>query len=187
MSFTIHTKENAPEDSRALLAAEEKAFGFNLNFYGILAESPASLKAFVAAYDALKGSELSAVEQEVISIAVSVKNECSYCVSMHSTVSEMIKMPVSILEDLRDEEKLSDRKLEALQKFTLLIMKNEGWVSEVDVNLFLKAGYTKGHVIDVILFIGFVSLSNYICHITEAPIDEPFSNKKWSTGRKNPS
>ncbi len=55
------------------------------------------LKACVAAYSTLKESELSDIEQEVISTAVSTVNECTYCVPVHSTVADMINMPESTL------------------------------------------------------------------------------------------
>lgn len=148
-----------------------------------MAESTASLKAVISAYDGLKESGLTSIEQEIISITVSNKNECGYCLSMHLTVAEMVEMPDSTLTELRGDVFLSDTKLEALRHFTLLVMQNEGWVPEVDVEIFLNASYTKAHILDVILFIGFVSLSNYICHITGVAIDTPFSHQTWSSNK----
>ena len=46
MDFKIHTKETAPEASRTTLEAVEKTYGFVPNFYGVLAESPAALRAY---------------------------------------------------------------------------------------------------------------------------------------------
>jgi len=104
MDFTIYSKENAPEGSRVILENEENKSGFNLNFYGILAESPTSLNACVSAYTTLKESDLSDIEQEVISIIVSARNQCDYCVPVHSAVAEMVQMSEATLTELRDEK-----------------------------------------------------------------------------------
>jgi len=76
---------------------------------------------------------------------------------------------------------LTDAKLAALQAFTLSIIDNKGWVSDADLESFQKAGYTKSHVMDVIVFVGIMTLSNYICHVTKMPLDEAFSQKKWES------
>jgi hypothetical protein len=46
MEFKLHDQESAPEASKPLLEQAEKKYGFALNLFGVMAESPAALKAY---------------------------------------------------------------------------------------------------------------------------------------------
>ncbi len=46
--FDVHTKETASTESAELLATAEKAYGFIPNLLGVMAESPATVKAYMA-------------------------------------------------------------------------------------------------------------------------------------------
>jgi hypothetical protein len=78
--YQVHSKESAPEASRATMEAMEKKYGFVPNLIGVLAESPAAVQAYAAIAAALEHSALSAVEQQVVTLTVSAANDCAYCV-----------------------------------------------------------------------------------------------------------
>jgi len=46
MEFKLHDKDTAPAASKPLLEQAEKKYGFALNLFGVMAESPAALKAY---------------------------------------------------------------------------------------------------------------------------------------------
>ena len=71
-------------------------------------------------------------------------------------------------------ESLKDSRLEALRTFTHTVLKTEGWVEKTVIQEFYKAGYQKQHVLEVILGISLKTLSNYINHINDTPIDAAF-------------
>jgi uncharacterized peroxidase-related enzyme len=102
MTFQVHTKDTAPEASRATLETTEKKYGFLPNLYGVLAESPAAVQAYAEINKALEQSALSPVEQQVVTLVVSATNDCTYCVGAHSTVAQMVHMPEDILSALRE-------------------------------------------------------------------------------------
>lgn len=179
MEFHVHTKNTAPKFSQAVLQAAEKRFGFIPNLYGVLAESPAALQAYAAINDALKQSALSAIEQQVVALTVSAHNGCSYCVGVHSALAQMAKMPESTLAELRERQTLSDSKLNALRAFVLSVIDNRGWVPDKDLEAFMCAGYGRRHVLDVLTIIALKTLSNYVNHIANTPLDERFSSQKW--------
>lgn len=179
--FLVHTKETAPEASRATLEATAKKYGFVPNLFGVLAESPAAVQAYAAINKALEQSALTPVEQQVVALTVSARNGCVYCVGAHSTVAKMVRMPEHILDELRDQRLLSDTKLNALRTLVLSIMDHQGWVPGVDLERFTAAGYTRQHVLDVITLFALKTLSNYANHIAHTPLDPQFASQVWNT------
>ena len=180
MQFPIHTKETAPEASRATLEATAKKYGFLPNLFGVLAESPTAVEAYAAINKALEQSALSPVEQQVVALTVSTTNDCAYCVGAHSTVAHMVHMPEDILAELRDQRPLSARKLNALRTLVLSILRHRGWVPEEDLEHFVAAGYTQRHVLDVLTVLALKTLSNYVNHIAQTPLDPQFAAQAWS-------
>jgi uncharacterized peroxidase-related enzyme len=181
MQFQIHTKETAPEASRATLEATAKKYGFVPNLYGVLAESPTAVQAYAGINKALEQSALTPVEQQVVALTVSVTNDCAYCVGAHSMVAQMVHMPEDMLAALRDQKPLSDKKLNALRTLVMSLMFHRGWVPEQDLEHFVAAGYTRRHVLDVITFLALKTLSNYANHIAHTPLDAQFAAQSWKS------
>ncbi len=71
-------KENALEESRPLMKQGEQAAGQMLNFFKQMAVSPASFKSFLEIDGALQGGALDPKTREVVYIATSDYNGCTY-------------------------------------------------------------------------------------------------------------
>jgi alkylhydroperoxidase family enzyme len=97
----------------------------------------------------------------------------------HTTVSQMAKIPDDVIESLRDNKPIKDKKLEALRKFTSIINETRGWPSKNEVNDFLAAGYSKEVILDIIVGTAMKVMSNYTNHITDTKIDEVFETNAW--------
>ena len=160
MEFQIHTKETAPEASRATLDATAKKYGFLPNLFGVLAESPTAVQAYSAINNTLEHSALTPVEQQVVTLTVSATNDCAYCMGAHSAVAQMVRMPEDVLAALREQKPLSDQKLNALRALVLSVLHHRGWVPEVDLEHVVAAGYTQRHVLDVLTIVALKTLSN---------------------------
>lgn len=78
-----------------------------------------------------------------------------------------------------DETPLPSDKLEALRTFTLAVMNKRGNVSKADLDAFYQAGYQHRQVLEVILILSQKTMSNYINHIAQTPVDEPFKKFEW--------
>lgn len=180
MRFKVHNRETAPEASQPILEESEKSLGFIPNLYGVFAESPTALQAYTALSEALKQSALSPIEQQVVALAVSTENECSYCVAAHSVIATMVKMPETTLNELRAQDKLSDTKRDALRNLALEVVRQRGWVAKPDTDAFFAAGYTRRHFLDVITIVAMKTMSNYVNHIAETPLDQAFASQQWS-------
>jgi len=178
--FDIHTKETAPAKSAELLAAAEKSYGFIPNLLGVFAESPATLKAYQTIGKIFDETSFSSLERQLVILTASRLNECRYCMAAHSTVAEMQKVPADIINAIRDDQPIADSKLEALRTFTAAVIDKSAWVTGTDTDAFLAAGYTKAQILEVILGIGFKTLSNFVSRIADTPLDDAFAPKAWA-------
>ncbi len=178
-TFKIHNAETAQSPADNILAAVETTIGFVPNLFGVIAESPTALKAFVQLDNVFAKTSLNATSREIIQIAVSVENECAYCVAGHSAFAEMQNVPEPIVEAIRNNQPIVDSKLEALNQFTRLVVRNKGFVSDEAVQEFLGAGYVPAHVFEVILGICVKTFSNLANNIIGIPLDDEFSRYVW--------
>ncbi|MCF8243141.1 MAG: carboxymuconolactone decarboxylase family protein [Melioribacteraceae bacterium] len=177
--YKIHTVETAPEESKEMLNGAEKQLGFIPNLYAIMAEAPAALKAYNGLSQNFESSSLSSTEQQVVLLATSYVNECHYCVAVHSTIAQMQKIDTAIVDAIRSGAPITDSKLEALRKFSQAVVDKRGWISEDDVESFISAGYSQAQLLEVIVGVTQKTLSNYINHIVQTPLDEAFEPNKW--------
>lgn len=177
--FTVHTKQTAPKKSVQTLETAEKAFGFIPNLIGVLAESPAAAKGYLTLSGIFDESSLTATERQVVILTASRYNECHYCMAGHSVIADMQNVPQEVVDAIRNDQSIENVKLEALRQFTTQVVDKRGWVSEEDIQTFLQAGYNKQQIIEVILGVTFKTLSNYVNHVTQTPVDDAFASKTW--------
>lgn len=178
-AFHIHSKETAPAPADKLLAATETSLGFVPNLFGVIAESPTALRAFVQLNNLFGQSSFNPTSREIIQIAVSVENDCNYCVAGHTAFAEMQNVSRDIVEAVRNNQPIADHKLEALNRFTRQVVRQKGYVTEETVQDFLAAGYTRGQVLEVILGICVKTFSNLTNNIIGIPLDESFARHVW--------
>ena len=177
--FTIHTKETAPKESLEILETTEKAYGFIPNLVAVLAESPAGVKGYRTLMDTFDESSLTPTERQIVLLAVSRYNECHYCMSGHSVIADMQKVPQDVTDAIRNDLPIADNKLEALRVFTTKVVDQRGWVSEEDIQAFLDSSYTRQQLIEVIMGVSLKTYSNYLNHIAEIPVDDAFTYRAW--------
>ena len=177
--FPYHTIETAPKDAKPILEAAEKAFGMTPNLLRKMAEAPALLEGYWQLKDIFDKSSLSPIEQQIVLITASASNSCTYCVGVHSVLADMVKVPSEATEALLNGQPIPDVRLEALRQFTQSMVENRGWVPEAEVQAFLDAGFTRAQILEVVLGVGFKTLSNYTNHLVESELDPAFQKRAW--------
>lgn len=178
--FDVHTKETAPTASTELLASAEKAYGFIPNLLGVMAESPATLGAYLSIGQLFEKSSFSPTEQQIVILTTSRFNECDYCMAAHSVIAGMQKVPTDIVDAIRDDRPIDDARLEALRIFTRTVVEKRANLSTGDIAAFLAADYTKEQVLEVIFGVSFKTLSNYVNHVAGTPLDDAFATQAWT-------
>lgn len=177
--FTLHTEETAPDASKPLLAESQKAYGMIPNLHATMAEAPGLLEAYKVLGSLLGDSSFDKDELTVVWQTINVEHACHYCVPAHTGIAKGMKVDDAITNALRDETPLPSAHLEALRDFTLNVVRSRGEVDDTAVNNFLAAGYTKRHVLEVVLGTAHKTMSNYTNHITQTPVDTAFQKFEW--------
>ena len=173
--FQVHTIESAPEKSKTLLEGSVKSMGMLPNLHGVLAESPAVLKAYKNLHQLFSTeTDFNAEELTVIWQTINVENECHYCVPAHTAIAHMMKIDAAITDALRNKTKLPTEKLQALHDTTLRIVKSGGHLSQAEREAFYSAGYGNRHLLEILLGYSQKIISNYANHLAETPTDAPF-------------
>lgn len=178
--FEVYNETNAPESSLGYLESAKRRMGFVTTLNGVMAESPELLAGYNSLSELFFKSTLSREAKHVVLIAASVENNCEYCVAAHSTIGLKSGLDQRSVSSLRSDSALGDAKLEAVRKFTKLIVTNRGWVDEADVDDFVNAGHSRRNVFDVILGVGMKTLSNYTNHIAHTPLDPAWEQQRWT-------
>lgn len=177
--FTLHDKDSAPEKSKPLLENSQKAFGMIPALHAVMAEAPGILEGYQKLHELALDSSFDNDETTVVWQTINVEHACHYCVPAHTGIAKSMNVSDDIINALRDETSLPNDKLEALRTFTLAVTRKRGEVSSEDLNAFYEAGYERRHVLEVILILSQKVMSNYVNHIAETPVDEPFKKFAW--------
>jgi len=172
--FTQHTEATAPAESAAILAQVKARYGFIPNLAAYLAESPSALGAVLYLAGAVDKSSLTPQEQQIVQLTISVLNGCGYCRTAHTGLGKMAGVDQATVDAVVALAPLPNARLNALRNFTQKVVDERGWVSEADVRTFLDAGFTRAHVLDVVLAVANKVLTNYTNHIVGTEVNEEF-------------
>ena len=172
--FTTHTIDTAPLASKPLLQKTEQQLGFIPNLMAVMAESPATLESYLSLANLFDKTSFTVTERQLILLSISRYRNCCYCLAAHGSIAKMQKIPTEIVNAVYYKQALNDKKLEALRIFTHAVLEAQGWVNQKSLSAFYESGYNQQHVLEMILAISFKTLSNFINHINDTPIDKEF-------------
>jgi alkylhydroperoxidase family enzyme len=83
----------------------------------------------------------------------------------------MAGVPDDVIKSITDRVPLADAKARALQQFVTNLVAKRGWLPDADVQAFLDAGYSKSKMLDVMVGVSMKTLSNYINHLADPPME----------------
>lgn len=184
LSLPPLTEASADTIAADRMRAAQAGFGFVPNMYGVMANSPGLLDTYVHGYERFRAlSGFTPAEQEVVLLAVSRENGCTYCVAAHSFIADkMSGVPEAVTDAIRDGQPVPDARLAALHDFTRTMVIKRGLPGKADVDTFLGAGYSERQILEVVLAIAVKTLSNYANHLFHTPVDSVFAGRTWAAG-----
>ena len=186
---TLHlqpqTLETGSAKAKDVLERARKQVGFIPNMYSAMANVPALLETYLFGYNQFRTeSGFNAAEQEVVLLTISRENGCEYCVAAHSFMADVKSgVPVETTDAIRNGTAISCAKMSALNQFTMQLLSTRGRPSERDVAVFVAAGYSEQHVLDILLAISVKTISNYANHMFNTPLDAVFQARAWTVTR----
>ena len=176
---------HAEPPARTRLDEARTGLGFVPNMYAVMANSPGLLDTYVHGYGRFReGSGFTPAEQEVVLLAISRENGCTYCVAAHSFLADkMSGVLAEVTDAIRDGTPIPDARLTALHDFTRTLVATRGLPSRAEVERFLAAGYTERQILEIVLAIAVKTLSNYANHLFHTPVDSVFAARVWADPR----
>ena len=170
-TFNVPKREEVSEKNQAIFDTLEKAVGFVPNLYATYAHSENALENYLNLSNAK--TSLTAKQKEVVNLAVSQVNECSYCLSAHTAIGKMNGFTESEILELRAGHSTSDSKLNALAGLAKNLTEKRGAADNVIVENFFNQGWSKENLVDAIVLVGDKTISNYLHKTTNVPVDFP--------------
>jgi uncharacterized peroxidase-related enzyme len=175
--YPVPKLEDLPEDMRTrILEVQDKA-GFVPNVFLVLAHRPEEWRAFFAYHDALmlKEGGLTKAEREMIVVATSGANDCSYCIVAHGAILRVYaKNPL-----LADQVAVNYRKADlsprqkAMLAFALKVARTSSELVDEDYAAVRAHGFSDEDIWDIGAVAAFFALSNRMADLTAMrPNDE---------------
>jgi AhpD family alkylhydroperoxidase len=174
-TFTQHTVESAPPESRRPIAEVEKRLGYLPAAVGLLAESPEALGGFLRLSAMVDGCTLDPLARETVIMTVAERNGCQLCLAMHSSRLAALEADPALAQALRSSTQLGDPRLEAVRTFTRRVLDTTGDVGDAALAEFLGQGFSRRNALEVVLAIGTYTLSTYANRLVGAQVDGPLA------------
>jgi len=167
--------DQVPAGSRTFLEKVKKGFGFIPNLFAAFSNSPILLEGYIGLDATYSKATLSPAERQLVLLAASVVNECSYCTAAHSTIAKgMLKVPAAVVAAVRAQQPVTDAKLNALVNLTRELVLSRGHVATATIQSFLNAGYRNDQIGEVIIGVALKTISNYTHHLSPMELDSAF-------------
>ncbi|MFC5949723.1 peroxidase-related enzyme [Pseudonocardia lutea] len=162
--------EDMPEDLRERIGAIAEKSGFVPNVFRALARRPRELRAFLDYHDALMDSDegLSKAERELVVVATSGANHCTYCVVAHGAILRIRAKDPEIADRVATNPyavELSPRE-RAIVDLALLVATDSAALTEAELDGARAAGLTDDEIWDVGAITALFALSNRMAHLT---------------------
>lgn len=171
IKFEVPQREQMSAKNLPVYDAIVKSVGFMPNLFATLGLSENGLNRYISFQN--DKSSLTNKEKEAINLIVSEVNDCNYCRAAHTAISKMNGFTDKQAIEIRSGQVTFDKKLNALVKLTKDITEARGKVNQKYLECFFDEGYSKGHLVDVIIQVGEKTITNYLHNITQVTIDFP--------------
>jgi uncharacterized peroxidase-related enzyme len=159
-----------PDDLRERVGAIAEKSGFVPNVFRALARRPAELRAFLDYHDALMDSSdgLSKAERELIVVATSGANHCTYCVVAHGAILRVRAKDPEIADRVATNPwgvELTPRE-RAIVDLALLIATDSAALTDAELDDARLAGLSEEEIWDVGAITALFAMSNRMAHLT---------------------
>lgn len=180
LALPVRTEDDPDPAVASVLRGARARTGMIPNMYARMANVPGLLEAYLSGYERFRSdSAFSRIEQEVVLLAISRANGCTYCMAAHSALADKARVPTEITDAIRGGDPVPDERLDALVHFTSTMVETRGLPRAADIDAFLAAGFTETDILRIVLAIAVKTISNYGNHLFHTPVDESFANRVW--------
>src|SRR5215212_5858049 len=145
--------EDMPDDLRERIGAIAEKSGFVPNVFRALARRPAELRAFLDYHDAVMEREggLSKAERELVVVATSGANHCTYCVVAHGAILRIRSKDPELSDAVATNPwscTLSQRH-RAIVDLALVVATDSAALTEADLDVARDAGLSDAEIWEI--------------------------------------
>lgn len=167
--FGVVELEDFPADLRERVGVIAEKSGFVPNVFRALARRPAELRAFLDYHDALMNSDdgLSKAERELVVVATSGANHCTYCVVAHGAILRIRSRDPQLADQVATNPWSAplEPRQRAIVELALLIATRSAQLSDQDLDRARAAGLTEDEIWDVGAITALFAMSNRLAHL----------------------
>jgi uncharacterized peroxidase-related enzyme len=161
--------ENFPADLRERITPIAERSGFVPNVFRALARRPRELRAFLDYHDALMDSDqgLSRAERELIVVATSAANNCTYCIVAHGAILRIRMKDPEIADRVAANPytvALTERQ-RAIVHLALIVATASDQLTDDDIAEARAAGLTDDEIWDIGAITALFAMSNRLAHL----------------------
>ena len=165
--------DEASGKTKELFNAVQSKLGVVPNMMRTMGNSTAMLEGYLNLSGALGSGTLGAKTGTLIALAVAESNSCNYCLSVHTYVGlNMQKISSAVLEAARRGNS-EDARIEAILRFSKILVSKKGMTNDSDINTLTSAGITPAEIAEIIGHVGLNILTNYFNNTSKTEIDFP--------------
>jgi uncharacterized peroxidase-related enzyme len=154
------------------LANVKASLGMVPNMVATISHAPAVLEAYLAFSDALSKGRLSALQREIVALAVAQHNACGYCLAAHTMIAKGAGLSPEAIRAARAGS--AEAPIEAaIAELTVAILEKQGKLEDADLDNARSEGLDDGLILEVTAQVSLNILTNYTNHIAETAVDFP--------------
>ena len=170
--------DHPDNEKRAAVAQVQQDWGESWNATSTIANNPKIVGGFLALWNAVEESGLSATDREVISMEMARRNGCHYCIPAHRLTARQSGVDTEMVEKIARGELLEGDGREALvQRLTQRLHETRGDLTDAEFAEFQAGGITSAEMIAVIAEIGHCTIVNFTNRLARTELDpmlEPY-------------
>jgi uncharacterized peroxidase-related enzyme len=167
--FPVADPAKLPDDMRQLIETTAKKTGFLPNVFLAYAWKPDHFRAFFQFYDALmKGdSGLSRPEREMIAVAVSAVNSCTYCTVAHGAALRILSKKPLLADQVTANYRHADLspRERAMLDFAVKVTSSSAAIEPADLEAMRGHGFSDAEIWDIGAVAAFFNLSNRMANL----------------------
>jgi uncharacterized peroxidase-related enzyme len=168
--FALTELDALPDDLRERIAEIASKSGFVPNIFRALGHRPAELRAFLDYHDALmdRPEGLSKAERELVVVATSAANFCTYCIVAHGALLRIRSRDPQLADQVAANpwQARLDPRSRAITDLALALTRTPEHFGDADIAAARSAGLTDDEIWDVGSITALFAASNRLAHLT---------------------
>ena len=175
--FPVPEIKDLPQDIQERIMRVQEKSGFVPNVFLVMAQRPEEFRSFFAYHDALMEKEggLTKGEREMIVVATSGLNQCTYCVVAHGAIVRLREKNPILSDQLATNYRKADitPKQKVMLDFAVKVTLNSAEINDADYEKMREHGFSDDEIWDTGAISAFFALSNRMANLTSIrPNDE---------------